>query len=101
VDVGEMLWSTLTWFQHEEDADRRDKFEGTRRYFPVNGLEISRLQRDGRPDNANFTLPCHGPLSRAAQSNHIFIYSMTLDYSLNIGEPSRRGELLRIEGRPS
>ena len=35
---GEMMWSTLTWFQNDEDANRGDESEGMRRYFPVNGL---------------------------------------------------------------
>ena len=87
---GEMLWSTLTWFGTEEDAARGDMFEGTRTYFPVNGLEVTRLERDGRLDNAKFTLSSHGFVSKAAQSNHIFIYSMTLDSALIIGDPSRR-----------
>src|SRR5262245_24833232 len=75
VDRGEMMWSTLTWFQNQEDLHRGDEFEGSRTYFPVKALEINRLQRDGRPHNAQFALSSHGFVSRAAQSNHIFIYS--------------------------
>src|SRR5438105_1934912 len=78
VHQGEMMWSTLAWFQNEEDVQRGDNSEGSRRYFPVKGLEINRLQREGRIDNANFTLASHGIVSTAAQSSHIFIYSMTL-----------------------
>lgn len=83
---GEMMWSTLTWFQNEEDTQRGDESEGTRRYFPVNGLEIDRTERAGRPDDTSFVLPKHGLVSKAAQSNHIFIFSMTLDPSLTFGE---------------
>jgi hypothetical protein len=90
VHQGEMMWSTLSWFQNEEDDYRGDKSEGSRRYYPVNGLPINRFERNGRPDNASFTLSSHGIVSRARQSNHIFIYSMTLDPMLAIGDPSDR-----------
>jgi hypothetical protein len=90
VDRGEMMWSALTWFQNEEDVHRGDQFEGSHRFFPVTGLEVNRLQRDGRADNAKFTLPSHGLVSKAAQSNHIFVYSMTLDLALAIGDPTSR-----------
>jgi hypothetical protein len=88
VRQGEMMWSTLTWFQNEEDVQRGDESEGARRFFPVNGLEVNRVERDGRPDNTNFVLPSHGLVSKAAQSNHIFIYSVTLDSTLTMGHQS-------------
>jgi hypothetical protein len=90
VHQGEMMWSTLAWFQNEEDVQRGDRSEGSRRYFPVKGLEVNRLQRQGRIDNAHFTIPSHGIVSTAAQSSHIFIYSMTLDPTLALGDPSDR-----------
>jgi hypothetical protein len=90
VSHGEMMWSTLTWFQNDEDANRGDESEGMRRYFPVNGLDVNRIERGGRPDNASFVLPEHGMVSKAAQSDHIFIYSMTLDCTLAIGDPPDR-----------
>ena len=90
LERGEMQWSSLTWFQNEEDIQRGDAFEGSHRYFPVAGLDVNRHQRDGRPDHARFTLPSHGAVSKAAQSHHIFIYSMTLDPALAIGEESSR-----------
>jgi hypothetical protein len=90
VDIGEMMWSTLTWFQNEEHAARGDGLEGTRTYFPVTGVEVTRQERNGRPDHSTFTLPAHGLVSRAAQSNHIFIYSMTLDSTLKIDNASTR-----------
>jgi hypothetical protein len=90
VERGEMQWSTLTYFQNEEDVQRGDAFEGSHRYFPVVGLEVNRHERDGRPDHASFTLPNGGAVSKAAQSNHIFIYSMTFDPALPIGEASTR-----------
>lgn len=82
---GEMMWSTLTWFQNEEDAQRGDATEGSRRYFPVNGLQVNRLESDGRADGASLVLPSHGLVSKAAQSNHIFIYSTTLNPKLTLG----------------
>lgn len=90
VEEGEMMWSTLTWFQHEEDPDRGDASEGTRRYFPVSGLDVTRHERNGRPDFARFTLAGHGLVSRAAQSDHIFIFSTTLDSALTIGDSTNR-----------
>src|SRR5687768_8577525 len=87
---GEMMWSTLTWFQNEEHERGGDRNEGSRRFFPVKGLELNRLERDGRPDKASFTFADHGTVSTAAQSNHIYIYSMTLDPTLAIGEASDR-----------
>lgn len=90
VEQGEMLWSTLTWFQNEEDVQRGDAFEGSHRYFPAVGLEVNRRERDGKPNRATFTLPTHGAVSKAVQSHHIFIYSMTFDPALAIGEASTR-----------
>ena len=88
VEIGEMMWSTLTWFQNEEDPNRGDKFEATRRHFPPDGLEITRRERNGRPDHAKFTLSGHGNQWRPVQSRHIFIYSMTLDPNLTLGDPA-------------
>lgn len=90
VEHGEMKWSTLTWFQHFEEVGRGDYCEGQRRYFPVNGLDINRLERSGLPDNTRIILPEHGLVSRAAASHHIFIYSMTLDPALDIGDAADR-----------
>jgi hypothetical protein len=87
---GEMMWSTLTYFHNVEEAQRGDVWEGTRGYFPVRGLDVNRIERAGRPDHTAFTLQDCGMVSRAAQSNHIFIYSMTLDRALAIGDPSDR-----------
>jgi hypothetical protein len=87
---GEMMWSTLSWFQQLEDVDRGDLDEGTRSYFPMTGLEVHRHERAGQPDDARFTLDGHGLVARAAQSDHIFVYSMTLDSTLRIGEDPLR-----------
>lgn len=90
VTSGEMMWSTLTWFQNDEDAARGDASEGMRRYFPIKGLEITRLQHDGRPDNTKSLHPDEGMISKAKQSDHIFIYSMTLDHTREIGDGANR-----------
>jgi hypothetical protein len=37
---GEMMWSTLAWFQNLEEAERGDDCEGRHMYFPVNGDRI-------------------------------------------------------------
>ena len=47
LDVGEMMWSTLTYFQHELDPTRSDPFEGSLRYFPAKGLKVTRIERNG------------------------------------------------------
>lgn len=90
VEKGEMMWSTLTWFQNDEDAARGDASEGMRRYFPVTGLEVTRHEHQGRPDETKFVSPDEGVVSRAVQSDHIFIYSLTLEPSLSIGDASDR-----------
>lgn len=88
VEIGEMMWSTLAWFQNEEDPNRGDKFEATRRHFPPDGLAVTRTERDGRPDYATFTLSGHGNQWRPVRSKHIFIYSTTLDPNLVLGDPA-------------
>ena len=87
---GEMMWSTLTYFQHVLDPTRGDPFEGSLRYFPAEGLKITRTERNGRPDHADLTLAVHGNQFIATQSHHIFIYSTTLDSRLAIGDAADR-----------
>jgi hypothetical protein len=85
VEHGEMMWSTLAYFQHLEAAGRGDKLEGRYNYVPADGLSIHRSERDRRPDDTTFILPPgHGYVSRAAQAAHIFIYSLTLDPALEL-----------------
>lgn len=86
VERGEMMWSTLTWFQNQEDPARGDVFEATRRNFPRDGQGVTRLERHGRPDHEQLHFDGHGTQWRPAQSRHIFIYSMTLDGELNLGD---------------
>jgi hypothetical protein len=90
VDDGEMMWSTLAWFQNLEEAERGDAGEGRHTYFPVNGLELNRTERAGRPDNTRIVLPEHGFVSRAAKPHHIFVYSLTLEPTLAIGDAADR-----------
>jgi hypothetical protein len=86
VESGEMMWSTLAWFQNEEDPARGDEFEATRRHFPLDGLSVTRKGRGGRPDHATFTLTGHGNQWRPVRSSHTFIYSMTLDPNFVLGD---------------
>jgi hypothetical protein len=73
------MFSTLSWFQNLEDRERGDEFEGTHKYFPVGGLEITRTERDGRPHPpVTFTYPNQSLQSKATGSDHIFIYSTSL-----------------------
>lgn len=88
IERGEMMWSTLTWFRHQEDPSRGDVFEATRRNFPPEGQGVTRLERDGRPDREEFHFEGHGTEWRPAQSHHIFIYSMSLDPRLDLGDPA-------------
>ena len=90
LEAGEMMWSTLTYFQHELDATRGDPFEGSLRYFPADGLKGTRTERNGRPDQARFALAAHGCQFMATQSHHIFIFSTTLDSRLAIGDAANR-----------
>ena len=90
VERGEMMWSTLTFFQNELDPTRGDPHEGSHRYFPVSGLEVTRHERNGRPDHAQLTLSGHGSQIKAFKCQHIFIYSTTLDPNLAIGEAASR-----------
>lgn len=86
VGEGEMMWSTLRWFQNEEHPDRGDEFEGTHRHFPEDGLRLTRREHLGRPDSTAMLLPDEGIHSAARKAHHIFIYSMTLDQTVSIGD---------------
>ena len=90
LDVGEMMWSTLTYFQHVLDPTRGDPFDGSLRYFPKEGLKVTLAERRGRPDHAEFSLARHGSQFMVTQSHHIFIYSTTLDSQLAIGDVADR-----------
>lgn len=90
LDRGEMMCSTLTFFQNELDPTRGDPHEGSHRYFPVSGLTVTRHERNGRPDHAEFVLPRHGAQIKAFKCHHIFIYSTTLDSNLAVGDPATR-----------
>jgi hypothetical protein len=90
VERGEMMWSTLTFFQNELDPTRGDPHEGSHRYFPVTGLHVTRHERNGRPDHAQFILPGHGSQIKAFKCHHIFVYSTTFDPSLAIGDAVSR-----------
>lgn len=90
VERGETMWSTLTFFQNELDPTRGDPHEGSHRYFPVTGLQVTRHERDGRPNHAEFTLSGHGSQIKAFKCHHIFIYSTTLDPKLAIGDVASR-----------
>jgi hypothetical protein len=83
VGRGEIMFSTLTWFQNYEDDQRGDRFEGTRKYFPVGGLEVTRTERDGKVHApVSFKAPTDSLQSRARAHNHIFIYSTSLKNGL-------------------
>ncbi len=79
VDRGELMFSTLAWFQNYEGDQRGDQFEGTRKYFPVGGLDITPTERGGKTHQpVSFKSPSESLQSRATGHNHIFIYSTSL-----------------------
>lgn len=79
VNRGEVMFSTLAWFQNLEDLERGDGLEGAHKYFPVGGLEITRTARDGQDHPpVTFTRPNDSLQSKAKGSDHIFIYSTSL-----------------------
>jgi hypothetical protein len=79
VDRGELMFSTLSWFQNLEDPERGDEFEGKHKYFPIGGLEITRTERDGRAHPPiTFTSRDQSLHSKAKGSDDIFIYSTSL-----------------------
>jgi len=90
MERGELMWSSLTFFQNELDPTRGDANEGSHRYFPAKGLEITRHFRKGRPDHERFTLSGHGSQIKALKCHHIFIYSTTLNPNLAVGEATDR-----------
>lgn len=90
LDDGEMVWSTLTYFQHALDLTRGDPFDGNLRYFPAEGLTFTRTEREGRPNHAELALAAHGSQFMAKQSHHIFVYSTTLNSQLAIGDAADR-----------
>jgi hypothetical protein len=79
IERGELMFSTLAWFQHYEDEQRGDRFEGTNKYFPIGGLEVTRHERNGKLHApVKFTLAGMSLQSRATAHKHIFIYSTSL-----------------------
>jgi hypothetical protein len=79
IERGELMFSTLAWFQNLEDRERGDEFEGTHKYFPVGGLEVTRTARDGKPHSpVTFTRPNDSLQSMTKGRAHIFIYSTSL-----------------------
>jgi hypothetical protein len=97
IDRGELTFSTLAWFQNYEDDQRGDRFEGTRKYFPLGGLDVTRTERDGKPHQPiSFKAATESLQSRATAHTQIFIYSTSLqpglafdgaDACVEIGDP--------------
>ena len=83
VGRGEIMFSPLAWFQNYEDEQRGDRFEGTRKYFPVGGIDVTRTERDGKAHPpVSFRAATESLQSRARAHNHIFIYSTSLQNDL-------------------
>src|SRR5437763_1423272 len=74
------MFSSLAWFQETEDPARGDEFEGTRRYFPINGLEITKVN----DPPATFVERDYSFHSVARYSDQIFIYSTSRRHSADV-----------------
>ena len=78
VNNGEVLFSSLSFFQRHEDATvRGDPYEGTRVFRPADGLTVTKVRT-----SETFQLPM--AFEATAQTDHIFIFcaSMRLDLAL-------------------
>ena len=65
---------------------------GTHKYFPLNGVEITRVARDGQPHApVKITLPSDSLQSKARGRDHIFVYSTSPKPNLTVFE--KPGEL--------
>lgn len=98
IERGELMFSTLAWFQNYEDCERGDEFEGTHKYFPIGGLQVTRTERDGRPHPPiSLTLPNDSLQSKATGRNHIFIYSTSKEQGLTqFGDPRVQNACVEI-----
>lgn len=99
IDSGALMFSTLSWFQNLEDPNRGDGFEGTHKYFPAGGLQVTRTERDGKAElpPKSMTLPTDSLQSKAAGRDHIFIYSTALRPNLTqFDDPSEPNACVAI-----
>lgn len=72
---GEVVFSSLAWFQNYEDEERGDRFEGAHKYFPLNGLEVTRVARDGQSHvPVKMTLPSDSLHSKARGRDRQYEY---------------------------
>ena len=85
IDNGELMSSTLSWFQRLEDQQRGDLLEGTHVHRPEAGLEVTMVHRAGDPGVAGQrrTLGPESLVSQVIGQDHIFIYSTSLRAGLN------------------
>jgi len=73
VEEGRLMFSSLAWFQESEDPSCGDAFEGVRKYFPADGLAITRLSEPA----GSFVDADHSFQSAARERDHIFIFSVS------------------------
>ena len=78
IQEGALMFSTLSWFQSIEDPVRGDGLEGTYKYFPAKGLDITKYAGVGGPPVSQFNLPSYSLVSKAVRCDSIFIYSTSL-----------------------
>jgi hypothetical protein len=78
IQEGALMFSTLSWFQSIEDPERGDGLEGTYKYLPVKGLDVTKYAKTGGEPVSKFNLPSHSLVSKAARCEWIFIYSTSL-----------------------
>jgi hypothetical protein len=78
IEEGALMFSTLSWFQSVEDTVRGDGLEGTYKYFPAKGLDVTKYASTAGAPVSQFNLPSYSLVSKAARCDSIFIYSTSL-----------------------
>jgi len=86
---GVVRFSSLSWFldfEDNEDEERGDAFEGRRKYFPVNGITVTKQHEPP------FTIPDGSFQSAARDRDSIFVLSTSVELSQALAEKFRRPE---------
>jgi hypothetical protein len=82
VAQGLVMFSSLSWFNETEDPSRGDALDGTRRFFPLAGLEVTQVS-----DPPGTVLdPDHSFQSAARYRDHIFIFCVSRVRSCQLKE---------------
>jgi len=94
---GALMFSTLSWFQSIEDPERGDGLEGTYKYLPAKGLDVTKYAAVGGQPVSQFNLPSYSLVSKATGCDSIFIYSTSLTPRLTqFDQPGRASVCVEI-----